>query len=91
MVAGELTEIKKIKVDETVAMEDAFNEKRASAYRKAASTQSIGIPFEGDKRRTYPEPAESPIKTWADPDALMDAAKLEIVQKEQKSELEKEE
>lgn len=90
-VAGELNEVKKQKVDETVAMEDAFNEKRASAFRKAAVTQSIGKPSELDARRLYPEPAESPVETQADPQALLDAAKLEIVQKEQKSELEKEE
>lgn len=79
-VVAELNAIKGKKVDETVEMEEAFNEKRASAYRKAAATQG------GIRRRTYPEPAEE-TESLADPQALMDAAKLEIVQKEQDSEL----
>ena len=87
-VSKELLDLRKKKVDDTVAMEDAFNEKRASAYRKAASTQSVGRPPEIDKRRTYPEPAESPIKFMGDPASLIDAAKQEILEKEQDSQLE---
>jgi hypothetical protein len=81
-VAVELTNIKKKKVDDTVEMEEAFNEKRASAFRKATATQGI-------RRRTYPEPAEE-TGFLGDPQAIMDAAKLEITQKEQVSGLQKE-
>lgn len=81
-VAEELAVIKGNKVDATVAMEDAFNEKRASAYRKATATQNPG--------QRIIEPSENSIEDLVDPQALLDAAKLEIIQKEQDSKLENE-
>ncbi len=79
-IVGELMAVRKAKLDDTVKMEDAYNQKKVGTTRKANATRPV-------IRRNLPYPA-APTPSVQVPVAEAMQAIKEIVQKEQ-SELKK--